>query len=259
MKRFLYGLFGIHDLPNDRSYERKYFRLLGLPRSGTTIISNYLNSQANGYCLIEPVWGFKLGKEEVLDELPFNASEVDGLIDLDRKLEEGYWQSSWQFGAIKETYRPWNSELKEYYDYLFDQKKNSIIYIFRNPAENFNSLKSMRWNPAGLDGFIPAYLELGQRALEHESPIIIYESFLDQKDKLLSAMLRQNIRPVRRIKTRSVDFGDSRANRSHSISEQPKPLMLEDDEVQQIEAQLGDMYQQLCSYSQMKLETHSGI
>ena len=35
---------------------RERVLLVGLPRSGTTVVANYLHSLANGFCFLEPHW-----------------------------------------------------------------------------------------------------------------------------------------------------------------------------------------------------------
>ena len=94
--------------------EKKVISVLGLPHSGTTIVSNTFNSMENGFCLSEPHWILLSNpKQLTFDKLGhFNFNGIDDIMSGIRKR---ITNDEFCFGGVKETYRPQDKVVKKYF------------------------------------------------------------------------------------------------------------------------------------------------
>jgi hypothetical protein len=120
---------------------KKVLSVLGLPHSGTTIISNTFNSMKNAFCISEPHWILlsnpkafrsdkigKLGQKNINDIMPA----------IKRKLDS----SNFDFGGVKETYRPQDPKVKKYLDKTIAES-DILVFVFRHPKALYNSFKKV--------------------------------------------------------------------------------------------------------------------
>lgn len=114
------------------------FSIIGLPRSGTTIINNIFNSLDNGFSISEPHWAYlhyrnnlRFGKINKLVNNNWNKN-IDNLIPTFNKILNN---SNYDIGGFKETY---NSKSRRK-NYITNELINLYIFVFRNPVYMINS------------------------------------------------------------------------------------------------------------------------
>jgi len=121
--------------------------VLGVPNSGTTIVNNTLNSMQNGFCISEPHWILRLQRKQLkLDKagnIRFTSADdfMDGVAQRVR-------ESRFEFGGVKETYRPFDGRMKNIYEKVL-AASDLVIVTFRDPAALYNSHKSSSKNKTG--------------------------------------------------------------------------------------------------------------
>lgn len=194
------------------------FGIVGLPRSGTTIVSSIFNSATNAFALVEPKWIFKSQKANTL------SSEKFGTIDLagDVVAQADGLLQSFDVCAIKETFRIYEIYCVE--DIL--NRLDSVIAVYRDPIYTFNSWRSNNWAPIynSIDYFITNY-ERFDTAMTHLSKqrkvhYISHEGLcLGQKlfwNKNVSSLQIEG--ELQLVWDRdSVNFGDIRARDSRQV------------------------------------------
>jgi len=192
------------------------FGIIGLPRSGTTLLSNIFNSYDNSFSLVEPKW------VKDYDNNYFTTDKISINIDCDLvesvnnlvKIEKKY-----NIGCIKETFR---IHQKEYTDYLIsDNRIDSIIFIFREPISNFSSWKKTKWGSyyEDVDYFIECYKNLYQTYLDQKNKhLIIYEKLCLDKNNYLNLIFKDFIfEDIQILKPTNFKFGDEKANSGGNI------------------------------------------
>lgn len=122
------------------SSKKLFFVIEGLPRSGTTILTNIFNSFENAFCFSEPLWqliqdpyGIRLGKLEGKIWPP--SVKADKMIPELKRIVETH---NYSIGGIKETYRDWQSKCVDIVD---DSELDFRIFILRSPEHNFSGWK----------------------------------------------------------------------------------------------------------------------
>ena len=121
------------------------FIIVGLPRSGTTILSNYINSYNNAFCFIEPHWEFqrcntkrffKDNKLKGIHSFKYYKKKKLPLNDAINKIQKKY-----DIVGFKETYRSniyrnFNENIPND-ELINDYLKNDyrLISIIRKPVD----------------------------------------------------------------------------------------------------------------------------
>ena len=161
---------------NAISDAKKLFGIIGLPRSGTTILCNFFNSFTNGFCFSEPHWTFFQGMQPRFDKVQdlTSTSAVSLMDDISHYLHAS---DQYVLGGIKETY--WKG--RKHLSYLLNFPVDFFIFLFREPCANFASL--VRDNP-GLkpDFFSTCYKDLFEIYLsipDRNKIAFVYENFCD--------------------------------------------------------------------------------
>ena len=120
----------------------KTFLILGLARSGTTILCNWFNSLDNGFCISEIA--------RLLHQRNYKKCNYDKLGDLglkeikniDSKFREEMDNSKYSLGGLKETYVP---ETREYIHKLINLQFDFYLFLYREPKSIQASRKRMGW------------------------------------------------------------------------------------------------------------------
>lgn len=193
-----------------------FFGIIGLPRSGTTLLSNIFNSYDNSFSLVEPKWAKDYNDDYfTTDKISMNLDcDLVDFVDRLVKIEGKY-----NVGCIKETFR---LHQKEYTDYLIDDNRfDSIIFIFREPISNFSSWKRTKWGSYydDVDYFIECYSTLYQTYLNQKNKyLIIYENIcLNGSTYLNSIFTGLKFDNIEKIKSTNFKFGDEGANSGGNI------------------------------------------
>ena len=208
--------------------------VVGLPRSGTTVLSNYINSYKNAFCFIEPHWEFQLYKKKSF----FKDNKLKGIHFLryyknkERPLDNAInkIQKRYDIVGFKETFR--SSIYKNFNEIIpndeliNDYLKNNyrLISIIRNPINVWNSYKSSNppygsWT-ADINCFIFSYKEFFE--IINNSLPIIYESFIINPEVELLKKTRIRFIGMEYLITRETKMGDKDANRAIRIQERDK-------------------------------------
>lgn len=219
--------------------------IVGLPRSGTTIISNTINSLKNAFCFIEPHWEKSLKGKVSFDDkklkwiwgLDYYSGDALPLDHAITKILNKY-----DLVGFKETFR--SNIYESFYknisnqDLLFKYKTAGykIIPIIRNPLNVWNSNKS--FNPdkdswAGrLDLFIQNYCDF----INFIKPLnpIIFERFVQFPEKTLKEFGLDVPNKIE-IQSRKLKMGDVGARSSTKIEHKKKELLYTEEEKQIIE------------------------
>ena len=235
----------------------------GLPRSGTTILTNYVNSSKNSFCFIEPHWEYKLyGEKNFYTDKKLRGIKQlyyheDAPLPLDEALDK--ISSSYEIVGFKETFR---SEL--YGEYLATLPNRTLIEsyiaagytlipIIRHPLYVWNSYKKS--NPpadswiSDIQYFLDSYCEFTEM-IDHRRTVI-YERFVADPAKELSDKTTLPIIGVNNIEIRDSRMGDATANHSSSIELQKINHYYTVSESKLIEASLAiKTYESIISLSE---------
>ena len=207
--------------------------VVGLPRSGSTLLCRMIHSADDCVCLSEPhLEAVSLKTCETLkdDKIRDFGLEVftDNEMPLDiamSKLEKVF-----KIAAFKETFRPepfkqwglFNEELLQTY------KRNNykVIGIVRSPLKNFNSWKSIEWGDWTND--VNVFIESYRRILQFcDGDVLRYEDLLSSPVQIMDRLdiTFCEFRPM------AAEFGDVEALESTSVRHErnnPNVLLSED-------------------------------
>lgn len=229
-----------------------FLALVGLPRSGTTILCNALNSFENTFFLSELLWNLHRHPDRLtLGKLQrdFHGFRIENaeFVGVVKKCQGILLESSFQLGGLKETYR--FPDPTGFFDLI--QAKESlideVIFLVRNPICNFSA-----WRRSGfgeryqsIDFFISDYQGLlrliAEQVQERSVTIMKYE--------LLSEMyFRSSLSHLfsfecLNLKPTGYFFGDGAANRSTSF----RPPNLRTDNLTSAEIKALEPYVHLYS------------
>lgn len=174
------------------------FILIGIARSGTTIICKFLNSLPNTICLSEPhIEHKRKGKIKFLAQdprirekkLPFiseSTTPMDAAVTRMLHVADRV--------GFKETLIP--KSIYPGVDYHTDQmilnymaSGYRLLALVRDPVGNYNSLKRMKWgNLSRLDKMVENYQFLDNMFLDVAHGIIVYERFIADPAKEMSGI-----------------------------------------------------------------------
>ena len=229
--------------------------VLGLPHSGTTIISNTFNSMDNGFCLSEPHWIFLSNQKALtydkVNDLKFNnpveiLSNIKNRINIDDKYD---------FGGVKETYRPQDPKMNSFFDSILINSDIMII-VFREPKALYNSFKKLSGNPMPLDRLFFDYNKLYSLANSIENKVIICledfsnagnEGAINYINKKSNNMF--TISGQFNLKKTNFKYGNAIANISNSLKPPNSDhSLLTKNEIIKIDAELLEKYLKMKNY-----------
>jgi hypothetical protein len=198
--------------------------VVGLPRSGSTLLCGLIHSASDCVCLSEPHFEFQATiKCEVLKDSKISGLglqfRADREMPMDMPMSE--LDKTFKIAAFKETFRPepfkqWglcNEDLLETYK----RNQYKVIGIVRSPINNFNSWKAKKWGnwTDNVDIFIESYLRLVQFC---DGYAIRYEDLLSSPMHSLDFLniSFSGLRPM------TAKFGDPEALKSTLVREEKK-------------------------------------
>jgi hypothetical protein len=118
--------------------------ILGLPRSGTTILANVINSMDNGFCAVEPIWfAVRQPAQQAVSGAKTGTFPLRPIEQIPAALRSIRDAKGYAFAACKETYGlkragPVNILLAEC---------DVFLAIFRDPVSTFSSWRTRQWAP----------------------------------------------------------------------------------------------------------------
>lgn len=204
----------------------KFFMIEGLPRSGTTILTNIFNSLSNGFCFSEPLWqlmqdphGLRLGKLRG----SFTPSANPSLMI--PSLKAVLTARHFNLGGLKETYRDWQTQCVDIVD---DSKLDFRIFILREPAYNFSGWKKTPFGAEyyDVDIFLRNYKNFIRR-IESKSAkvptyVVKYENLCSSDDPIshLGNLLADQLSfsGDLLLENTGYSYGDVKGNNSKTIS-----------------------------------------
>lgn len=226
---------------------KNHILVFGIPRSGTTIICNYINSLQNGYCISEPILGSELNPEMIVwDKIQgTKASNPQEIISHSKTQLEN---SNFVIGGIKEIWTPLHrSFTKEAFQ---SEDFDNILFVIRNPIDIFASWRATTWSRQLRDdeqGFLSyndpkylihtyeEYLKLFEQN-KSKCKVLIYENFIKspQRAMLLCGIMIEGESELRR---NVYKLGDGDARKSRKVGKTPsKRDLLDDEEIKEIES-----------------------
>jgi hypothetical protein len=180
------------------------YYILGVPRTGTTIIASVFNSLDDGFCLMEPHWYQRATHNREIDIMetwgrwPYNSTRLIG---------------------YKETYRLGHAMCEELID-RHTPLVDFFVVVFRNPVKVLSSQHALGWTEWDHPRFVnAAYRRLEELIQEWPDAAIpvVYEDFVPNPLDYLNDKLPFQIEGELRIRPSRAEFGDPFANRSTTI------------------------------------------
>jgi hypothetical protein len=228
--------------------------VLGLPHSGTTIVSNFLNSMNNGFCLSEPHWILLSNPKQLtfdkVKNLRFkNVNDI--LPSIKKKLNN---DDKFDFGGVKETFRPQDKNIKRHLD-IIANRSDILFFVFRNPKFLYNSFKKLakniNRNPMPISRLIPDYNNLYEvvKETKDKAVIIKLEDFCRAGNKNITKFVNDKAKgkikitgPFQLNKT-NYKYGNNVANNSNTIKKPNTDLsLLSQSEIETINKELMPIY-----------------
>ena len=122
-----------------KTNEKKFFAILGMPSSGSTLICKYFNSIENSICISEPFSNIKNKNFNITESIKLNDN-TDNPREFIQAYKNTILSSNFNFGGFKEVtmldpsnpQNRWNHVVNNFD--LFD----FIILIIRNPIDNIS-------------------------------------------------------------------------------------------------------------------------
>lgn len=181
----------------------KSFFIFGVPRSGTTLLCNILNSQKNSTCLVEPHFYMQVhGKYE--DE---NHSFKKGTDPVDFLKNQNY-----QYGGFKETFRkPWVANHLVNLDEIESHIKSvdfSVAIIRDIRAIWISTIKMWNNKRVNIKTYCKCWNNFCNFVESHNILTVKYEELVSKPEQLVSSLkkLGFKIDVNRSIKSRDTEF-----------------------------------------------------
>ena len=198
------------------------FFILGVPRSGTTILCNLFNALEDGFCLGEPHWyAVNQGVVPLEKMLSIYLSDVRY-----RAIHNGY-----NLSGYKETYRL-RHKLSDDLVKLHLSFVSFFLIIFRDPVLVHSSQRALGWTEWDTpDDFNESYKRLDELAQHEKGIAIVCEQFVQNPLTYLNQRLPFQIEGDLVLKPTGHEFGDPFANRSTRIVQSQRVICLTDEEI----------------------------
>jgi len=193
--------------------------VVGLPRSGSTLLCRMIHSASDCICLSEPHFeALSLKTYRTLEDDKISKFGLEVFIDHEMPLDAAMTKLDkiYKIVSFKETFRPepfkqwglFNGDLLSVY------KKNNyeVIGIIRSPLKNFNSWKSRGWGEWTTD--VNVFIQSYRQILEFcDGKAIRYEDLISSPENVM-CKLEINFSGLRPI---AAEFGDIEALESTSV------------------------------------------
>lgn len=201
--------------------EKLLFFVLGIPRSGTTIVGMFFNSLTDGFCLGEPHWYLHSGhtddgaygkvKEyyrEVTDPKLIMQTNIIPILQKGPFCVGGY-KATWHRGNREEM-----TEIIESHLSLVD----FFIVVFRNPVLTLSSLRATDgWEYREPGPINKDYDYLDKLAQHPKGNAVVFEDFCNQPLAYMKSRIPFEVQGSFNLSPTGHAFGDERANRSTGI------------------------------------------
>ena len=205
-----------------KTKNKKVFGILGLPRSGTTLLNNILNSYENSFSISEPHWVNLLRPGQLrTDKIKINLSDNKNNFNEVKKFIK---TTEYDLGGIKETYR---SKQKDSSNFILNSDLvDFIVVVLRNPIYGFSGWVRSEGNLADENLFINDYKSL-IKDCEKTNKLIFwvnYEKLCEEGVDYLNDVFGDYVflPKIEEIKKPNFIFGDDRANKGGKIKKPNK-------------------------------------
>jgi len=204
---------------------RTVFGILGLPRTGTTLLNNILNSYDNSFCISEPHWANILNPGSVrVDNVNIDCSKNNKIYENIDSIVDG---KKYLIGGVKETFREHQMESSNFV--LNSLYVDIIIGIFREPVSGFNGWLRTNWRGYYINhnNYIKSYLSLFNTLKNHNKKTVFlqYEKICNEGVDYINNKFKDigiELPIIEGIKKTNYIFGDPSANSGGKIK---KPNM----------------------------------
>ena len=230
--------------------------MVGLPRSGTTVVANYINSMNSAFCFIEPHWEFKHAgttgffRDPKLRWIFFLKYRENARLPLDGAV--GRLQRRYDLVAIKETFRgdhyapydpdlPNETLLKSYIDAGY-----RLVPIIRHPLAVWNSFRGHFVPQDEWAADLPAFIENYRRLCEIAAAdvALIYERFVQDPAQELARCGISSRGHGGQLTQRKARMGDALAKQSTAVRKIERPVHYTPEQREELEASpIMDMYE----------------
>lgn len=124
------------------------YSIVGLPRSGTTLLAKIMNSIEGVNCLSEPIRSMHSTNLETKKKL--SSQEFERIDQSTHNFLKGYHRyirenSEFKIGGIKETYSPVPTRINREVNKLFNAS-DFLIFILREPKSTFSGWRQLKWS-----------------------------------------------------------------------------------------------------------------
>jgi hypothetical protein len=197
------------------------FGILGLPRSGTTLLNNIFNTYQNSFCISEPHWANILKPGSVrVDKINIDCSNNDKIYENINNLVKV--ESKYKVGGVKETFREHQINSANYI--LKSNYVDLVIGVFRDPVSGFNGWLRTAWKGYYIspENYVKSYQSLYNTLSNIKDKKVLllrYEDICNNgvgyiNDKLNGVM---GLPTINEIKKTNYTFGDPLANSGGTI------------------------------------------
>jgi hypothetical protein len=199
------------------------FGILGLPRSGTTLLNNIFNTYQNSFCISEPHWANILKPESVrVDKINIDCSNNDKIYENINNLVKV--ESKYKMGGVKETFREHQINSA---NYIFKSNYvDLLIGIFRDPVSGFNGWLRTAWKGYYIspENYVKSYQSLYNTLSNIKDKKVIllkYENICEEGVSYINKKIGGDITlpPINKIKKTNFSFGDPLANSGGTIKQ----------------------------------------
>jgi hypothetical protein len=225
-----------------KSNKKIFFSIIGLPRSGTTLVSNMFNSFDNGFSISEPHWAFmkfrnRLRFGKIQEQFkPYWNNDLQNIIP---SLKTFLQQENYNIGGFKETY---DSNSKRIL-YPMNKLIDIMIFVFRNPIYCMNSQKkeNQKHDINKLIDEYKKYIELYNQVKQNRKTFKIqYEDICSNKEDYFNKIFKDvfEIDKIELTKSKFI-LGDDRAHISTTIGNPVKQTtFLTPKEIEKIRSEI---------------------
>ena len=171
--------------------KKKSFVILGLARSGTTILCNYFNSMDNSFCISEIMRLAHTGEKKKMRYDKVGDLKIDKAQQVIPKIKNKIENSDYQIGGFKETYVP---QTRGYIDEIVTTELDFAILLFRNPFCVQAARKRSKWKHSAEETgkqFVELW-DILQRQIVPTYPVI-YEKFCKDRGIYINSVMSPEI------------------------------------------------------------------
>ena len=217
------------NLPDDA---KLLFFILGVPRSGTTIVASLFNSLEDGFCLGEPHWYLQTGHEDAgaygkVGE--HHRPVTDPMLIMNTNIIPILESTDYKLAGYKET---WHRHHREQLRRLVKQHiplVDFFIIVFRDPVVTLSSLRTHAWGDLKPHHIVKDYVELDRLARHPKGVGLAFEGFCDGLLGYLNKRLPFDIEGRLVLDPTGHKYGDQRANRSEGVEVHDRAVDIPED------------------------------